>query len=72
MPVRMEPGTSYPRHRHKGVEEGYVLEGDLHVGDEAMKAGDCQRAETESIHAVQSTESGCLLRIVSSTVDELV
>ncbi|HKW65193.1 MAG TPA: cupin domain-containing protein, partial [Candidatus Acidoferrum sp.] len=27
--VRMTPGTHYPRHKHAGVEELYLLEGDL-------------------------------------------
>ena len=72
MLVRMEPGSSYPRHRHAGAEECYVLDGELRVGEEVLRAGDFQRAEEGSIHGVQSTESGCLLLIVSSQDDELV
>lgn len=71
MLVRMAPGTSYPRHRHGGPEECFVLEGDLRVGEEVMHAGDYQRAAAGSHHPVQSTTKGCLLFLVSSLSDEL-
>lgn len=72
MLVRMDPGARYPSHRHGGPEECYVLEGDLHVGEIVMRAGDYQRVEAESIHGVQWTETGCTLFIVSSLDDEMV
>jgi len=72
MLVRMAPGSSYPRHRHGGFEECYVLEGDLSVGDTMLFAGDYQRAEGGSVHGIQATQKGCLLFIVSSQQDELL
>ncbi len=72
MLVRMAPGTSYPSHRHAGVEECYVLEGDLHSHDFEMRAGDYQRLEGGSVHGVQATREGCLLFIVSSLHDDLL
>jgi anti-sigma factor ChrR (cupin superfamily) len=72
MLVRMEPGSSYPRHRHAGAEECYVLQGDLKAGEDVLHAGDFQRAEAGSLHGIQSTEGGCLLLIVSSQDDELI
>jgi quercetin dioxygenase-like cupin family protein len=72
MLVRMQPGASYPPHVHADVEECFVLAGDLSVGTQRMNAGDYQRAETGSTHAVQSTEKGCVLLLVSSFHDELV
>jgi putative transcriptional regulator len=73
MLVRMEPGAAYPVHRHGGPEECLVLEGDLEVGDQLrMQAGDFQRAEAGSVHAVQRTRGGCVLYITSSLRDELV
>lgn len=71
MMVRMAPGTAYPRHLHAGPEECFVLEGDLRVGNEVLRAGDYQRAAAGSHHPVQSTEGGCLLLLVSSLSDEL-
>jgi anti-sigma factor ChrR (cupin superfamily) len=72
MLVRMEPGTSYPAHRHGGPEQCFVIEGDIHVGDAVLRGGDFQCVDTDSIHGVQSTEGGCLLLIVSSQKDELL
>lgn len=69
--VKMEPGTSWPRHRHDGPEECMVLEGELYVGDMVMKKGDFQRAEPDSHHCIQRTETGCTLLIVSSLSDEV-
>lgn len=61
---RMQPGASYPEHDHAGIEECYVLQGDLHVGDDlVMRAGDYQRAGGGSEHAAQWTEGGCLLLV---------
>lgn len=73
MLIRMEPGTAYPSHRHGGAEECYVVEGDLSIGDDVrMHAGDYQRMDRDSVHAVQSTRGGCLLLVTSSQHDELV
>jgi anti-sigma factor ChrR (cupin superfamily) len=72
MLVRMPAGASYPRHRHAGAEQCYVLEGDLRFGGRVFRAGDYQCADADSIHDVQYTEAGCLLLIVSSLHDEIV
>jgi len=72
MLVRMDAGAAYPSHRHAGAEECFVIEGDLHVGDEVLGPGDYQFAGSGSDHGVQSTENGCLLLIMSSQKDELI
>jgi anti-sigma factor ChrR (cupin superfamily) len=73
MLIRMEPGASYPPHRHGGAEQCFVLEGDIHVGaGEILYAGDFQCMRTESRHEVQWTERGCLLLLISSPDDELL
>lgn len=72
MLVSMDAGTAYPAHRHGGVEECFVIEGDLHGPDFEMKAGDYQRLSGGSTHGVQATRAGCLLFIVSSMHDELL
>jgi quercetin dioxygenase-like cupin family protein len=71
MVIRMQAGSSYPAHRHAGAEECLVLEGDLKAGPVTMHSGDYQRAEAGSLHPVQSTDSGCVLFIVSSLRDEI-
>ena len=72
MLVRMAAGSAYVPHRHAGLEECFVLEGDLRVAGEHLHAGDYQRADTASLHGVQSTDEGCTLLIVSSQDDELL
>ncbi len=70
---RMAAGTAYAPHVHDGPEECYVLEGDLHVGEDiVMHAGDYQRAPAGSTHGVQRTEHGCVLLISGSLHDELI
>lgn len=72
MMVRMAAGTAYPPHRHRGPEQCLVLSGDLRVGDRMLSEGDFQYAPAETLHGVQSTESGCTLLIISSMHDELL
>ena len=72
MLVRMAAKTEYPSHRHGGVEECFVLEGDLYGPGWEMRAGDYQRLEGGSVHGVQGTRGGCMLFIVSSLNDELL
>ena len=70
---RMAAGTEYPEHTHDGPEECYVLQGDLHVGDDfVMHAGDYQRALPGSEHGRQWTKSGCLLLVTCSLSDEMM
>jgi anti-sigma factor ChrR (cupin superfamily) len=70
--VRMTPGTHYPSHKHAGVEELYLLEGDLSVDHLAMRAGDYCRGEAGSIHKEIGTENGCLFVVTSSDQDQLL
>lgn len=72
MLIRMNAGSSYIPHRHCGLEQCYVLDGDLREGDLVMHAGDFQCASEGSAHGAQWTQSGCLLLIVSCLRDELL
>lgn len=70
---RMAAGADYPEHVHDGPEECYVLDGDLHVGDELiMRRGDYQRAMPGSEHGRQWTQDGCLLLVTCALTDEMV
>lgn len=71
MLIRMEPGSSYPPHRHHSAEQCFVLEGDLRY-DTVFRAGDYVCAEAGSIHPTASTEQGCLILVVSSLKDEVL
>lgn len=67
---RMEPGTAWPPHRHSDVEAAFVVEGDLHVGEEiVLRRGDYQRAGPGSHHHVQRTHGGCLLLVTCAMND---
>jgi len=72
MLVKAPAGAVYPRHRHAGPEQCYVLQGDLHMAGTVLRAGDYQYAEPDSIHGRQYTENGCMLLIVSSLHDEML
>ncbi len=72
MLIRMTPGAKYVPHRHAGPEQCYVLEGDLRDGEFVVRGGDYQCLPTGTVHGAQSTESGCLLLVVSSLHDELL
>lgn len=72
MMIRMAPGTRYPKHRHGGVEECYVLSGDLRQAAQVMRAGDYEWCDNESVHGEQWTEEGCTLLVHSSQHDELL
>jgi len=63
--VRMRPGASIPSHRHLGVEQCLVLEGDLRSGPYAMGAGDFNCSLPDSVHDELTTDGGALLLLVS-------
>ena len=69
--IRAEAGARYPRHRHAGVEELLVLEGDLHVHGVVMRAGDYCRADPGSFHEETFTEGGCVLLQMASQLDQM-
>jgi anti-sigma factor ChrR (cupin superfamily) len=67
--MRLEPGVTFPLHRHADSEEVFVLEGDLTVEGEVCYQGDYIRSVPGSTHS-PVTEGGCLLLIKSSTNNE--
>ena len=70
--IRMAPGSSYPAHRHGGAEECLVLQGEFLPAGARMRAGDYRRCAEGSVDGVSTTETGCLLLIVTSLRDELL
>ncbi|HLG17787.1 MAG TPA: cupin domain-containing protein [Blastocatellia bacterium] len=63
--VRMLPGTHLPRHRHTGVEQFLVLEGDCNVHGEVLGPGDFHRAEAGTIHESTYTQNGTLFLLIA-------
>ncbi|MCA1593089.1 MAG: cupin domain-containing protein [Acidobacteria bacterium] len=62
--IRMRPGAQAPSHRHLGVEECIVLEGDFHVNGEVIGPGGYHLAGAGTIHETPYTVNGTLLLIV--------
>ena len=58
--VRMSPGMRLGPHRHKGIEEIFILEGDCIVDDATLGPGDYHRAASGSIHLSTYTIHGTM------------
>jgi anti-sigma factor ChrR (cupin superfamily) len=69
--LRMKPGAEVIRHRHFGLEECLVLEGDFHIGDETYGPGDFQCALPGSVHEKVYTDGGALVLIISGGFEPL-
>lgn len=63
--VRLLPGAIIPRHRHRGVEQCLVLEGDLSVAETALGAGDYHCAPAGSVHEPLRSAGGATLLIIA-------
>jgi anti-sigma factor ChrR (cupin superfamily) len=63
--VRMEPGARIRSHRHLGVEQCLVLEGDVRSGRVGMTAGDFNCSMPGSVHEELVSDGGALLLLVS-------
>lgn len=68
--VRISAGVHYPRHRHVGLEECLVLEGDLNVDKIQLKAGDFVINPDGEVHNDTWTNEGCLLLLTGSLNDD--
>ena len=71
MLVRLAPKAEYPPHRHAGVEELHLLEGELWIDDRKIHPGDYNRAEPGTSDKRVWSETGCACVLVASTRDEL-
>ena len=63
--VRMAPGTALPVHRHLGVEQFLVIEGDCYVAGQKLGPGDYHRAEAGSIHETTYTVDGTMFLLIA-------
>ena len=60
--LKAAAGVVYPLHQHQGIEEIYMLEGELVIDGQVYLAGDYIRSYPNSIHA-PSTSTGCMFLI---------
>jgi anti-sigma factor ChrR (cupin superfamily) len=63
--LKLDPGARMPMHRHRGIEECYVIEGDVRTNNQNLKTGDYTCAMEGSIHHPITTINGALLLIVA-------
>lgn len=71
MLVRLLPGVEYPAHTHAGLEELFLLDGELWIDDRKLYPGDYNRAEAPSGDKRVWSETGCTCVLVTSTRDIL-
>jgi anti-sigma factor ChrR (cupin superfamily) len=71
MLVRLAPGVAYPPHRHAGVEELHLLDGELMINDRKLHPGDYNRAEVGTNDKLVWSRTGCTCVLVTSTRDVL-
>jgi anti-sigma factor RsiW len=71
MLVRLLPGVSYPPHTHAGLEELFLLDGELWIDDQKLYPGDYNRAEAGSGDKRVWSETGCTCVLITSTRDIL-
>jgi anti-sigma factor ChrR (cupin superfamily) len=71
MLVQLAPGASYPPHRHAGVEELYLLRGELWIDERKLSPGDYNRAECGTADQRVWSETGCMCLLITSPSDQL-
>jgi hypothetical protein len=71
MMVRLEPGVDYPPHRHAGIEELHLLDGELWIDDRKLMPGDYNRADPGTCDQRVWSETGCTCLLITSPGDVL-
>jgi anti-sigma factor ChrR (cupin superfamily) len=71
MLVRLAPGASYPGHTHAGVEELYLLDGELWIDQRKLFPGEYYDAVPGSGDERVWSETGCTCVLMTSTRDVL-
>lgn len=71
MLVRLQPGVSYPPHRHAGREELHLLHGELWIDDRKLYPGDYYHAEPGTADSRVFSETGCTCVLITSLNDRL-
>jgi anti-sigma factor ChrR (cupin superfamily) len=66
--IRMQPGCSYPAHRHKGIEEVFILQGGYKDSRGAHGAGDYIINDAGSTHrptAFTDSAEDCIMLAIT-------
>jgi len=70
--VKLEPGARLPRHRHLGIEESIIIEGDCRVNGEVFTPGDYRRAMAGTTDSELTTERGTLFLLIAPQEVEIL
>jgi anti-sigma factor ChrR (cupin superfamily) len=71
MLVRLAPDASYPAHRHAGVEELHLLDGELWIDERKLFPGDYNYGAPGAEDKRVWSQTGCTCLLVTSTNDIL-
>jgi anti-sigma factor ChrR (cupin superfamily) len=71
MLVRLAPRGEYPPHKHAGVEELHLLDGELWIDERKLYPGDYNRAEPDTGDRRVWSETGCICVLITSSEDTL-
>jgi DNA-directed RNA polymerase specialized sigma24 family protein len=71
MLVWLAPGAPYPPHRHAGVEELYLLHGELMIESRKLSPGDYSRAAPGTGDQFVWSGTGCMCVLLTSVRDVL-
>ena len=71
MLVRLGPGVDYPRHRHAGIEELHLLDGELVIDEKTLYPGDYVKALPGTSDKRVWSETGCTCVLITSPSDAL-
>jgi quercetin dioxygenase-like cupin family protein len=72
MLVRLAPGAAYPPHRHAGIEELYLLDGELIVDDKTLHPGDYLRSNVGTVDRLVWSGTGCTCVLMTSSRDVIL
>ncbi len=70
--VKLEPGGRLPGHRHLGIEESIIIEGDCHVNGEVLMPGDYRRAMAGTTDSELTTERGTIFVLIAPREVEIL
>lgn len=66
--LNMAPGAELPDHSHAGIEEVYMISGDLSIAGQVLGANDYIRVQRGAEHGVPRTNKGCVCIVISDYV----
>ncbi|MCH2213434.1 MAG: cupin domain-containing protein [Fuerstiella sp.] len=64
---RTAPGTTLPKHQHRGIEQTFILEGSLVDEDGVCTAGNFVWRDVGSVHAAHTPEGSLAISIFQKT-----